>query len=304
MTNDTSNFALWRDVLSSENSVPITQQDYKSVSHSSGVLLEISKLEEKFYIICEDYREIRRFLFDLNLEYMLYSVEDKFNYTHKKTIFSRFFLHFASSTQLYLDSLKRHIRIILTNDYDKKKIDNLKDNLLHNSFECRVMDYIRNHAKHFDLSAKHGKYGAAWDKDRQNLCYESDFIFAIADNGGDNRDRLEIQKEIVARGGEVSLVAVVTSYFHSMCAMHIEIRKIYLQKKLDSNLIIENIRNIWIENCKDDLSLTGVCAGKIHNKITDSKVEKIFIDLDIEIYADNFFKMTAELRNMDKKRVK
>lgn len=304
MNQSDSNFAIWRNVLAGSNTISINEDEYNEIAHSAHILFEMTKFEEKFYIVCEDYRQFEKLIFDINIDQMLYMSGERFNITLRGTEMSRFILSFLSSTKLYLDSIVRHSKNILGNDGNCNEIKMISADLYDNSFEYRVVEFIRNHTKHYDLSVKSASYGLSWDEGKLQCSFKSDFMFDIFQLGGDSSGKKATEKEIIENGGKVSLKKSIRSYFGSMCNMHTLLREKFAAKKFNSFSTIDRFQKMWIEKNQNDCSLTGVVAGYLRNNLEDTNFKTVCIDSKIEIYTDSFFKMTENLKNMDKRIVK
>lgn len=108
-----SSYSVWRHVLSSTKEVAIKEEEYNKIARADDIRREIANIEEKFFVICENYRELEEFVFSTNVKNMLYSRESASSWFSIGTEFGRLTLSMLASSRLYIDTVETHAKKIL-----------------------------------------------------------------------------------------------------------------------------------------------------------------------------------------------
>ena len=267
-------FYLWRNALGHSTRLAISREEFDDLSQGRKRITNVRDIEEKFFVICRNYRDIEMFKFGNDLEHLLFNYGETRDLYLIGTEMGRLALSFLASTKLYLDSVSSHARDALSNKSGiVEDVKNYISFVYDSSIEYRVMEMLRNHAQHHAFIVTAASYGGVRDKNTENIDYSSNFYFETRQiKDGKNLKPLVI-KEVDLLGGRVDIVEFIRSYFSSMCNIHIHVRSLLeSQSNYDSNLF-KYIRRKWVATFPESADLTGVVAGHLKEGIIDKAVE-------------------------------
>lgn len=294
-------FALIRLAIGSEEKIEIQEVEYLALKRAREILTRVSGFEEKFLTICESYRDLELYLFEQNLESMLFSRSSNAEIFSIGTRLSAKIISFLSITRLYIDATRGQPLVENDANFKHSDIDQIFRDTYDSSFEYRVMEAIRNYCQHREFPVHAASYNSSWDDNFETHSYSAQFSFNIKSIGNDKKFKGEIREEIAKRGGKVDLIPCIRGYFYKLCETHERIREKFSLLSGKSENVVEHARFLWAT--KYDGRNIGVAAVALVDDLLDEAHPKIYISSDIEQYRLYLQSRTHSVSNMAARRV-
>jgi len=293
-------FVICRLAIGHPETIEITEAAYNDVSRSRSILSDVTSMEEKFFAICEHYREVEQFVLSNSLNNMIFRPSSAANVRIIGAQFGRLTSSFLSSVRLYGDSVYTHLR-----DISGGKI--LKDDVVakfseeyDQSLSYRVLEAIRNHAQHRAFPVHSAKYNSKWTNEFSQINFTSDFYFEIEKVANDKKFKKTVKDELILIDAPFDLKKGVREYFASICRIHEELRSMIAAYRADSIACLEKTRKIWSQLIgKEDYALVAAC--NMSNGILNKNFKKVYIDSQLDEYRQELERKTSGLANMDKR---
>lgn len=308
MNTKDDGYAIWRHVLSDSGvDTVITLDDYNTISRAADVRREIADIEEKFHIICENYRELEELVFSVNMKNMIYDIDETAHFFVIKAEFNRKLLSLLSSSRLYIDSVERHAEQISNSDVSMSDVKKVMSGIYDNNFSYRAIESIRNYAQHHALPVQSASYGAKWGDNFETNNYRSEFFFELESIWAHGKFKAEIFNEINSMGGKIELLRLIREYFANMCDAHAEFRNKFQKYALDSMRVFSDMRTRWkqvqIVSSRITETLVGVVVGRLQNGIVDDAVPLINLSIQSDEYKEFLLRRTRSIMKMGLRRV-
>lgn len=265
-------YLLSAHMLGSKQSLPITIDQYLELLHSRDILYDISSFEEKFFAICEHFRELEEFVFRTTFSSLLYFRMSAPDIHSTKAEFGRLTAALLSAVRLYLDSVCSHAKALSNGGLDKATIKVVSAKEYDSSFCYRVMEAIRNHAQHQAFPVHSVAFGRKWDEGHETLNYSVDFYFDVK-QVNDNKFKSVTKSEIEDSGEKVDLKSCVRSYFFSVCNMHDEYRRLFKVYQQNAEANLRHWQDVWLKQFPDG-KLIGIAACRFKGEFPNNDAEK------------------------------
>ena len=175
----TTGYAIWENLLGGSRQITATEEQYNTIKLARNRLSHLRDVEEKFLLICESYSDFERYLFDVKISDMLFSISDLTSFNDSINSINRKILHFLTCTKLYLDTIESHYEKI-SQQKNAKLMKEIKSHTYDNSIDYFIMDNLRNYVQHAYLPINSTEFVSCWDKDRKKLLYNSQYKIELA----------------------------------------------------------------------------------------------------------------------------
>jgi hypothetical protein len=302
ITAKSQSFVLTRFALGKHETILLTKEQYDQIALSRETISEITVFEEKFFAICELFREIEKFTFETSLRNMVYLAPSTNDFYLARAIFGSKLASLLSAVRLYNESIFFHAEMISNGVLTKEDIKAVSSTRYDNSFPYRMMEALRNYSQHSSLPVHSSRFGGSWDNEMKWLTFSTDFYLDVDELIGDKKFKSEIKNEFEAAGGKFDLKNGARSYFSSVCEMHTEFRSRFNPFLVKSDSVMKHWQDEWLKVDKDN-SLVGVVACALIGELIDKKLEKVFIKTHTDEYRDTLEKRTGAIVNMAKRNV-
>lgn len=256
MTGEHSLYKLRNIFNWNSKEIDITKADYHDANKAREILSDICEVEEKFYLICEAYRDLEEFYFSSSMKNVLYDFPDGVNFNLTSAFYSQKATSFLSSTYLYAQSLPLNLKRIMNRRVKIEEIDQLKDNSYGDVIE--IVDLIRNHSQHHSIPVNSASHGGKWSRDMNKNKYFSKFYFNISELNDRKVGRGKIDN-LKDRYDKIDLRDYFQKYFYFYCDFHVNLREFWLENRNFSIAIIEKFRGLWISTYPQD-KIEGLVA--------------------------------------------
>jgi len=295
-------YYLFRLAIGHDENIEIEESDYISLSKSREVLFEITSLEEKFFAICEHYREIEEFIFKSSLTNMVFGLNSVPEIHSIGAQFGRLTGSFLSSVRLYQDALLSHISAISENTVPQSDMKAHLSEEYDSHLAYRVMEAIRNHAQHRAFPVHSTKFGGKWNKEFTEMSFYSEFFFEVSRIEDDPKFKKSIKTELMDIAGNFDLKLGVRNYFGCICRIHRQAQDLVKPFQEKAVQAFTEARTKWA-SAHSDNEFLAVAACKLHDGILVDGYKKVHISPQIEEYRESLSKKTRHMQNMEIRKI-
>ncbi|MCA0255048.1 MAG: hypothetical protein LCH47_00410 [Proteobacteria bacterium] len=289
-------YFLARLVIGSRDEIEIEKSEYDNLLRARRVLSEFTSLDEKFFAICENYRDIEEFIFKSALEDAVFgkgSVPDLYGVGAQ---FGRRIGSFLSSVRLFFDVIGTHVYEI---SHDIKLKDGAKikkSKCYDDNFNYRVMEEIRNHSQHRAFPVHLTTFSRKRDGELDDILFSLDFYLDIYQLF-DDKFKKSVRNELEALPGKFNLKRGVRSYFEEICKIHKEVKAELDPFQLNAVNAIEDARLKWSSVFEDNF-FTGVAACLLKDGKLVKEFKKIYISRQLDEYREHLHKRTQNIKSI------
>ena len=291
-------YGLTKKVLGPRSFVPITKDDYASISQSHSGALELLFLEEKYDLIVENYFEFETSLLEIVSRSMIRADQSYQTFHLEYGLVNRRIANLLMSTKVYVDHAKQHVnRILENNDGAECDAASILSKQYDARFGYRCMEALRNHVQHRGFPAHLIRWERKWierEGDKLMLNAISPFVQPerLREDGVFKKKVLREMEEI---GENIDLKAIIRDYIEGLSIAHSEIRKCLCRCANDWDNILEKaIQRYTVVD--PDMSNIGLCAVVKSENDEDSDWIPILPDiLDQRKYFENKNKALVNL---------
>ncbi|MEM8575240.1 MAG: hypothetical protein AAGF48_11465 [Pseudomonadota bacterium] len=265
-----------------------------------NTLSALSAFEEKFFGICEGYRQVEEFILQSTLSDMIYSRRDSPAFHSVRAEFGRRVSSFLSVSRLYLNSVPKDAVEITAGTIATDLVKSVISERYDESLSYRVMDAVRNYSQHRALPVTDISVGWRREDEQDRISYRSQF-FLRADKL-DDKFKSSTRREIEQLGGRVDLKLFLRSYFDDLCSIHERLRKEFQRYKEQSETLVCDWQERW-DSQFPGLSLSAVAACCFKCGRLDNEARVAYIDPEVDEYRKWLETSTGHLRGMSNRRV-
>ncbi len=163
-------YELRRQALDSKNAVRIDETKYAKLAHAQKALLHALYIEEKLYLLLENFVEYEGELLSVGLSRMVFQRNDYTEFRDDVSLINRRLVNLLSACRAYLDSLLHHVNQICSPSKDESAtLKKAKSEQYDSIFGYRVMEELRNHVQHRGFPFQSSTFGgkAEWRGEKQ-----------------------------------------------------------------------------------------------------------------------------------------
>lgn len=237
------NFFLLERVLNSKDQISITGQEFEDIRKAKLITLEALAIEEKYYLLLQNYLDFEKSLHDHALNSLLfrdYDWSDKVDDIHS---INKSLVNLLSAGKMYVDHIPQHLNTVFDPSLaESEAFDKSTNTQYDSSFGYRVLAALRNHTQHSDFPIQSLTYNMNWiNFTGKRLCRHSAtaniHIDAIARN---KKFKPSIKAELEAIGEKVDIKPIVRQYVSSFAVLHKQVRA-----------LLEPVSAIWDKKITD-----------------------------------------------------
>ncbi|WKL57498.1 hypothetical protein Q1W73_00485 [Asticcacaulis sp. ZE23SCel15] len=300
MSEARKTYKLTRKVLGDESAIELTENEYLFLRDARLGLSALEALEEKFYLISENYRAIENFISEQSTARMMYCFDNIYEIKKMRSNFSRLTASFLSSGKLYADSSVSHVKIMTGNSATKSDVKNIFDVERSGSLAYRAMEQIRKYSQHEFFPIHYAGYRGRWDEGREKQIHSTEFYF-ISDKITNLRDFDErVKCELDEFHPKLNMKKIVREYYAALCRIHANIRDYVKSNISEYELLMITTRDKWMDSYKNS-SLSGLAASEFLGDYCTNKKSIVWIDPELDEYRNYLARMTSSMKNMDKR---
>jgi hypothetical protein len=299
---EANRYCLTNLVLGRTPEIELTAEQYERIKSARHSLNALTAFEEKFFAICEHYREIQRFVFDTILNNMLFGFNDIPNVYQNSANFGRIVLSYLSTARLYIDTSESGARDITHGSVSRESVKSEFSYEYDNCFSYRAMEAIRNFAQHNAFPSSSSFQGGEWNEARDEIQYYCNFHFALSGHDGIASLKASIRKEIAANGGKFDLVEGTRQHFGALCRIHQNLRTMFAPTRTAAIGELELWRNAWQEKTEQTKNIVLAAIEMSNDELVDDT--EIYVGREMDSYRESIESKTSHLNNMAKRRTK
>jgi hypothetical protein len=230
--------------------VELDQSRFDELQQAQQCLHEAYAIEVKYEILRLNYLDLEKECLNITSDYILRDYNSQIDTSHKfgcdiHLAFNRRMINLLTSTKLYCDQIKGHIRKIIPNDQVTVDSIFLAESKKH--YEFRFMEKLRNHVQHAGLATHSVSINSRLTSERKQEYKISIFSHKTELERNRNGNRDTSYKQVLNDMPEkVELMNFSRVYVESINKIHCDIRQLLVQKVEEFRQLIEK----QIEECK------------------------------------------------------
>ncbi|MBC8554589.1 MAG: hypothetical protein ISR95_08995 [Candidatus Marinimicrobia bacterium] len=200
----TMKYGIVKTLRDSSSFIEIEPEKYKKVMDANSALLEVFHIEEKLYLIVENYREYEQDLLNTINRYMLFSPNDWSAEMEEISKINRRIMNLLAACRLYLDTIVTNLKNIYGDSDDKPKaVKDEKSKQFDGNLDYRFMEQLRNVAHHAGFSVRKLRYNQGKIGDCLN--YNATPYISVYDLQRNKKFKKGILDEMKMRGNNIDL---------------------------------------------------------------------------------------------------
>lgn len=298
-------FAVFNDVLGFNETTELTQAEFNAIGAVRKVLDEINDFEERFWIVCELYRELEETCMKTALNYAIYHHYDETDHILARSLIGMRVASFLSASRLYLDTCgSSAVKITLgkVNDQEAKKFTS---DAYDNNFEYRFCCYLRDYAVHNSIPV----HGMAIDLSRNVeldlVDHKVYFSIPLAPLIIWAKREKNFRKELVGFSNpSFDLKIGIRKYFSLICEIHEKIRKVISDCETSAENQIANARLRHTSKKLNAEALPGLCVCELDDQgLKIAGVKTIYLSVSDDKVREIIQLKTSSMVGIEKRRI-
>lgn len=234
-------FCITELAINSTDQILISDQDFTDIRNSRFLVLEALAIEEKYYLLLQNYFDFEKALHDHALANLLFQDHDWSDKVDDIHIINKCLVNLLSAGKMYVDHIPQHLNDIyfpsLTESEGFTKVTNEQYDT---SLGYRVFAALRNHTQHSDFPIQSLTYSSnGINFTGKRLCRHSAtaniHLEAIERN---RKFKPAILEELAKIGKIIDIKPMVRQYMSSFAKIHIYTRNIIEATVSQSDYII------------------------------------------------------------------
>jgi hypothetical protein len=289
-------YELRRQVLDSKDAVGIDEAKYSELYHTQEVLLHALFIEEKLYLLLENFVEYEGELLNVGLSRMVFQRNDYTEFRNDISSINRRLVNLLSACRAYLDSLPHHVNQICSPS--KAESETLKKTLKEqydSVFGYRVMEALRNYVQHRGSPIQSSNFGehVEWCGEKQVKVFTVDPFLEPKQLSQDNGFKKNVLGEMEQQGDAVYLKPLVRQYMSSIREIHKRARELVCDYLARQRKVLESALKV-ISSC-------GTSEGGVAVIITDDGTCTgiVYLSPESERQREILFKRNPCIQGLD-----
>lgn len=164
--------------LGGTNQENISEAEFKEIKSAKEVLNSYHKFVEDYQVVVENYRNIEKAKFEVELNHILYSKYSYENLIEAKVLLSTPIIGYLSSSRYFIDSLDKLLNGLFT-EKQRQLFNEFQANLYDQSLGYRFIEAFRNYVQHRDLPVQDLTFHSFTDDEILNI-EESDKVTTLS----------------------------------------------------------------------------------------------------------------------------
>lgn len=294
-------FAVFHDVLGSNDTHEISEDKFKAIDAARKSLNESNELEERFWVVCELYRELEETSLQSALNYAVYPNFNSTDFMLARSLIGMRVFSLLSASCLYLDKCGGSAKKITVGKINAEEAKKITHEVHAKHFEYRFSCELRNYAIHKSIPV----HGIALDLSRKidldlwdhKIEYSIPIAPLLAWKKLNGNLRKELEK---ITSPSIDLKTSIRKFFSLICDIHKKIREVIAEAEISAETTLKNAHPHYSAG---ELP-PGLCACELDDqglKIPGGKLIPLNIPDD---NVRNFIRVkTRSMVNIEKRRV-
>jgi hypothetical protein len=173
-------FALRRLVIGPREQIDLTEEEYRGIVRARCVLGAVASFEEKFFVLCESYRQLEEFVLKTSLANMVYAPHEIPQMHAVRAEFGRLTSAFLSLARFYIESVLTDADSISEGSIDRESLRRILADRYDTSFHYRLMEAIRNHSQHHAFPVSGVVFQTHANEDHSEVLYSLEFYLDLS----------------------------------------------------------------------------------------------------------------------------
>lgn len=218
-------FALFEDHFDSAPVMELTEDTFTGIREARLALNELNEFEERFWVVCELFRELQESALAIANSESTYFTFDDIDFMRVRSVLSVKLMAFLAAARLYLDQCIGSVRKISSGGIaDILARSNCSD-AYDNSFEYRLLYGLRNFALHKSFPVHSMSINRSKNDDRTILGTSIEFSIPVQTllEWAKLKAALRVEIEKLSEK-QINLKSAARKYFALICRLHINFR--------------------------------------------------------------------------------
>ncbi|WP_223531812.1 hypothetical protein [Pseudomonas sp. GL-RE-20] len=228
------------------NSIPLDENEYRSLLAAKSILEASFAIEETFDLLLSNYLELEKEALSLTADLMLRSHFDHTVAFKIRSQINRRVVNLLSSIRTYLDLLETNTRTCLQGNKDQANEAKIAKSVEYDAnADYRFGEALRNYVQHNGLAVHDVNFPSNWlhqNEEKNDIRLEINLKLFARKNilQSDNKFKAIILKEIPE---QVELRQSIRSYMGSINTIHAKVRQLTDQHVVTARHLIEEAEN-------------------------------------------------------------
>lgn len=282
--------------------IEIDKVKFQKLKASKIILSAVLNVEEKFEILIANYLELEKETLNLTAEYMVRFEVGYVDISDGLLLLNRRVVNLLTSTRLYIDQSKQHVKECVSKHESVKEIVNSYfSQEYEDSFEFRFMEALRNYVQHQGLAIHTYTRGINRD-DKEEDDLREIYLRLFSHKNVFENDKGFNKKVLNEMPDKVDLMLAVRKYVNSIYRIHEKIRELITENVNSAREVINEAASAYQKIKKEDtVGLYAVCKNE--EEQVDDGMEKFPIFLDWDDIRIKLAKRNRGMGNLDKRYV-
>lgn len=272
-------YVLRQRILNSSADFPISQEKFDEIARARVVAHQALALEEKYYMLLQNYFDLERVIHDLALSDLLFPALRWSDYVDKIHAVNRQILNLLSAAKAYIDQVPQHLNsIFMPSKAESEMFVSMTNAEFDANFGYRIMCALRNHAQHGDFPVQSLELGSIWTRNEdQRLCRSGATAFIHLDALRYNpKVRAKTRLELESYGEKLDLKPLVRQYMSSFSRLHIFVRGMIFEVAGKSEQLIREVHNDFCKRV--EVKPSALAAMSVNEENMVIEVHAVFLD--------------------------
>ena len=234
-------YGITKRLIGHQNFLEISRENFDEAKMAHDCLGEALRLEEKFNIILENYREFESELLSLCLNFAIFSDRTWSSFQNEIHIVNRRVLNLLTTSRLYVDQIPHNMNAIYA---DKEKMALVQQKMTQeydSNLGYRVIEALRNYAQHRGLPVFQLQYNMPFrpDSSGDQIEYTITPSLCVSSLRKEKGFKRSVLDELEAIGDLIDLKPLVRQYMESIGRIHSYVRELLAPgiSKWDSTIL-------------------------------------------------------------------
>ncbi len=234
-------FAVFNDALGSNETHEISEAEFKAIGAARKQLNEANEFEERFWVVCELYRELEETCLQTVLNYAVYPNHNSTDFVLARSLIGMRVFSFLSASRLYLDTCGSSAIKITLGKVRAKAARKVTSEVYDGNFEYRFCCHLRNYALHKSIPV-HGMALNLSRKIELDLWdHKIEYSIPIAPLLVWKKLNPKLKEELKKTTfPSVNLKTSIRKYFSLICGIHKQIREMIDESETFAETTLKN----------------------------------------------------------------
>jgi hypothetical protein len=298
-------FVIFEHHLSALVDLPVPEEKYKFIQLARQTLNEANEFEERFWAVCELYREFQDACLVVASRQTIYFGHDELDIMRVRSSLSVKLSSFISAARFYLDLAGKSVITISRGGIQSSDVMAVCSEIFDNHFEYRLLYQLRNYVQHYSLPVHGMSMQRSRDESGKWLEHSVNLTIPIAELISWSGLKSSVKKELRDIPTEkIDLSLYSKTYFSLICQIHDKFRAMVAPNEAEMANALADARVRWINVSKNE-NPVALSVGEVDE---NGLLVRGAAVISLAVPDDRFTKMIKEetrfLMNVVQRRVK